>query len=272
MTDDVVCTAARRTREAGSARMWYAGFGEPVKRRRPSRKWSRTVDAFKAGPLWSEQYGVADFIGRRARTQARHPIFEPFIEDALARWPWLEVGLGEPGSLGEGWLEEIQAGGTRYSPAQENWYRGTHGSAQSFTPWILDALTGVRTSQLLGRDVVRSVATTRYACRARLEDADVQGLGHRRTTSVFANAWIDDEGLIRRVTWTVLGRGRPRLERRATRSTRWEVLELWDFGTPVEIPPPSPVVDAPETERFQITGDLIHWRREWKRRQRRGQT
>lgn len=267
VTEDVVAAAARRSREAGTARIWGSSYrAEPLPRKRSPRKWPRTVDVIATEGLITERYGVADLVGRRAHVHERNEIVRGFTEDVLARWPWLVDGAEN--EIDDPWSESVQFGAAHETRVGDLWMGGNTSRPQSFCAWILDGLTGASRSDVVGREEVRGEQTTRHACMASLGAADVLNLWSREEPAVFANVWIDGGGLIRRATWRALRGDVSRIGR--TRPYHvWTVLELWDFGVLVEIPTGLPRVPEPEGEAsvFQIARQLAAWRRESRRAQ-----
>ena len=89
---------------------------------------------------------------------------------------------------------------------------------------------------------VRGVAATRYRLRIDLARADAALLAgvivpvgpYRRLGQIPAEAWLDADGLARRIavmTDPAAGDdGTP----------TWSITELWDFGVPADITPPGP--------------------------------
>jgi hypothetical protein len=252
--DDPVATAARRTLGAGTARLWLATFAVQVKPRKPpGGAWARFQRAFEETML--EEVGVVDLAGRRAHVRMRFPWLEALAEGVENRWPWLiDDDADEAQGLDhDPWIEVLQAGAMGRHP-------------QNYRPWILDGLTAARGSALLGNEVIRESPTARYGFRAVLNDADVANLGRRFSRVATGNAWVDDDGLIRRVVWTTAHPLRSRLPR--GKADSWNVLELWDFGVSADVPCELPREDGPSPERASLISGLrvlAGQRRAWKR-------
>src|SRR4051794_36342665 len=145
VSEDVVAIAARRTREAGTARVWGSSFNaEPIPRQRLRDAWLRTAHALGDAGMLTERYGVADLVARRAHVHERNAFVEALTADILARWPWL-VEEDEADEDIDPWSEVVQLGSMRQSRIGERWMGGGPGTwAQGYCAWILDGLTAVR--------------------------------------------------------------------------------------------------------------------------------
>jgi hypothetical protein len=118
----------------------------------------------------------------------------------------------------------------------------SEGSSFAFDPhWPLNALFGAgESTSRVGEDFVRGFLASRYAFRADLKAAAAAAPGpfelppHGRVErpTIGGEAWVDEDGLIRRVLWRQPLRRRPRVPgaRKAPETTLWHELELWDFG------------------------------------------
>lgn len=110
----------------------------------------------------------------------------------------------------------------------------------------LDYLRGATAATEVGTEILRGTATTRYRASIDLAQAaegappevapDLQAAAAAGTTVPDADIWLDDEGRVRRVDLTVAASG-------GGAGPTTLSVELYDFGTPVEveIPPPAQV-------------------------------
>ncbi|MFL5884761.1 MAG: hypothetical protein ACJ77M_06785 [Thermoleophilaceae bacterium] len=101
--------------------------------------------------------------------------------------------------------------------------------------WTLAALGGADDSAKQGEDFVGGFLSARYSFRADLKQAAVELPPHGsvKRPTITGEAWIDGDGLVRRVVWRQPFRRRPRWPIPAEPETRlWHGLELWDFGVP----------------------------------------
>ena len=106
--------------------------------------------------------------------------------------------------------------------------------------WPLDALFGARDDAVeVGAEDVRGEPATRYRLSVDLGLADARlpaGVSvpsgpYRALSRLPAEVWLDSGGLARRVAVAT--------EPTASADAQvWAVVELWDFGLPVEINPP----------------------------------
>lgn len=159
---------------------------------------------------------------------------------------YLRSGIFESFSGGKPWIKITHEQLGEVSGKLEG---SVHGDPGSF----LDMLEGAGTVKEVGRATVRSVDTTHYRAtvdltkaldrldekrRKRLESTlDSLGPSLDVLRKVPLEAWIDDDGHVRRITQTMdLG-----TVRRGTTSAEVSVtqtVELYDFGAPVEITVP----------------------------------
>ena len=239
---DPLAAAARTTLASGSAR---------VRRRRLSAR----------GEVVNQEEGVSDFTARRTRVEFTFgPRMSELVERLDERWPWLS---DEPEAddahiltfAGTAWT----SGGVwfRLEDADPNAERRHHGDPV----WILEALchghavsTPTDERGELGRRCDFVLDLTRS--HAALELPPHRG---SRPPRVGGAAWIDEGGRLREVTWRNLTYlRRPRRSAEPPRPPGSQVLELWDFGVPVEIglpgvpprrPPGSGLVDWVRTSR-----------------------
>ena len=220
-----VAAAPERTVAAGTARVYFARGGRsPV-----------------PGDTEQSGEGVADLRARRARVmEVLLPAsFAPlFSGDAAGDSALTE--LNEP-------RETIYDGANAYLNVAGQWTgfflgdpAGPRGPNDPL--WPLDALFGARDDAVpTGREDVRGMVTVRYRLTVDLARADAArpaGLSvpagpYRGLLRMPAEVWLDKAGLVRRVAITAEPPPVPALE-------LWSVTELWDFGLPVYIVPPSP--------------------------------
>ena len=218
--------AARRTLDAGSARVWrtafFDGTAHPLVR-----------------ALLATQEGELDLTRRRARLRIMDsPDVDRAVEWAAKKWPWLADSEEDddwepPVSL------TIVAAGRRYVRFGDRWTLAERPDGSDDPAWILDVLViGGSGGRSLGWEDVRGTACERWA----LEPVELQ-VRPRRTLR--GDVWTDTEGLIRRITWTRPPFGRRRLRQEEPPAMLWQTVELWDFGLPVtiEVPEPEPPED-----------------------------
>lgn len=186
------------------------------------------------------QEGVTDLAGRRTQTDLQGPAaVEKWGARLLARFPWLdaerETGRPRPAVL------YTETGS--FFKSGDRWMTGREGPRNSMDPlWIVEALAHADESVARGGDVVRGAPCRRWEFR--VDPAlhpEIYGSSQRRPLRLAGDAWIDDDGRLRRVTWTRLRRRRPRWPKKIARPAPqdWQTTELWDFGLPVEIDLPS---------------------------------
>jgi hypothetical protein len=219
-----VADAAARTVAAGSARVlaaWCSGTPVPQARDRRSE-------------------GVADLRARRARVVAAS-----FLTDRYADL-FAAAGAGRAEDDADGAREEVYDGAACYVRVGDSWtiFGGLvdpHGPRGPNDPlWPLDALFGAGDDEVaVGTEQVRGEATMRYQLDVDLGLADARlaaGVSvpagpYRALSRLAAEVWLDSGGLARRVAVASDPTATP--ERQI-----WAVVELWDFGLPVEISPP----------------------------------
>jgi hypothetical protein len=118
--------------------------------------------------------------------------------------------------------------------------------------WPLDALFGAGDVAEIGTGDVRGAAATRYRLAIDLAKADaalpagvtVPAGPYRRLSRIPAEVWLDADGLARRIAVNAEPETRDG-------TPTWTIVELWDFGVPADITPPSPddVVSPREASR-----------------------
>lgn len=220
-----VAGAAARTVAAGSARVFAA--------------WSSGTPVPDEGDRRSE--GVADLIARRARLVAVPFLAERFT-DVFAT-----AGDDEPSRRVDAAHEEVYDGAACYLKVGEGWtiFGGLVDPSGPRGPndplWPLDALFGAQDDAVgVGVEDVRGESATRYRLSVDLGLADARlpaGVSvpsgpYRALSRLPAEAWLDSAGLARRIAVAS--------EPTATPDRQiWAVVELWDFGLPVDISPPN---------------------------------
>jgi hypothetical protein len=115
--------------------------------------------------------------------------------------------------------------------------------------WPLDALFGVRDVVEVGPENVRAAPATRYRLTIDLARADaalpagvtVPSGPYRGLSQIPAEVWLDADGLARRIAVMT----EPAVPDDAP---AWSIVELWDFGVPADITPPSPDDVVPPRE------------------------
>jgi hypothetical protein len=215
--------AAARTVAAGSARLFAA--------------WCSGTPVPEAGDRRSD--GVADLRARRARVQAVL-LTERYL-GAFAT-PG-DDGPADPADLSH---EEIYDGAACYLRVGDSWtiFGGLVDPGGPRGPndplWPLDALFGARDDGVVvGVEDVRGEPATRHRIVVDLGLADTRlpaGVSvpqgpYRALSGLPAEVWLDSGGLARRIA--VAGDPTATPDRQI-----WAVVELWDFGLPVEISPP----------------------------------
>jgi hypothetical protein len=236
-----VAGAAARTVATGSARVFAA--------------WCSGTPVPEAGDRHSE--GVADLSARRARVLA-------VILTERYRGMLGAPGDDQPDNPGDATHEEVYDGAAGYLRVGDNWtiFGGLVDPGGPRGPndplWPLDALFGARDDGVVaGAEDIRGEPATRYRITVDLGLADARlpaGISvpagpYRALSQLPAEVWVDSGGLARRVavaTDPAAGPGRQ----------FWAVVELWDFGLPVEINPPDPAdVMAPACAYNRAYGD-----------------
>ena len=148
--------------------------------------------------------------------------------------------LGEP-------QEMVYDGANAYMLVADNWtgfFLGDRDGPRTVNDplWPLDALFGARDPVEIAAEEVRGVAVTRYRVTIDLARADaalpagvtVPAGPYRALRQVPAEVWLDSAGQSRRIavlTDQAAGDNQVPI---------WSILELWDFGVPAGIVPPSP--------------------------------
>ncbi len=220
-----VAGAAARTVAAGTARLFAA--------------WCAGTPVPDASDRRCE--GVADLRARRARVVAVSFLTERLTAEFATRG---DDHTDDPGQASH---EEVYDGAACYLKVGDAWTiffglvdpSGPRGPNDPL--WPLDALFGARDDGVVvGAEDVRGEPVTRYRFSVDLGLADAQlpaGVSvpsgpYRGLSRLPAEAWLDSRGLARRVAVV------PEPTARAD-SELWTVVELWDFGLPVEINPPN---------------------------------
>jgi hypothetical protein len=258
--------AARATLAASSARVWSCAFlAPPVAGDRGS------------GDVYE---GVTSFASCRTETTCTLSSSSlRAAEEFARRQPWL---VGEEEGDDDEPARTIHAGTsvfflfpTRCAVLAD---RDDHAMTRSHSDptWIVEVLSYAATERSRDDDggVVRGAA-----CRRQGFDVDLELVrgrmalpvrrGHR-APRLRGEAWVDDAGLIRRVTWQYLEARRPRARRRRRFSGTgrgWHTTELWDFGTPVdiELPQHPPGTRSRHLEGVRALWDLWRAKREHER-------
>jgi len=223
-----VAAAAQRTVAAGTARLFAA--------------WSQGSPVPDLADRRCE--GIADFGARLARVW-QLPLFTAALtaefidkhqtaddDDDLTQ-------LSEP-------QEMIYDGANAYVHVADNWtgfFLGDRDGPRTVNDplWPLDALFGVRNAVEIGAEEVRGTPVTRYRVVIDLAQADaalpagitVPALPYRALSKVPAEVWLDSAGQSRRIAVTEPATGNDQVP-------MWSIVELWDFGVPASIVPPSP--------------------------------
>ena len=119
--------------------------------------------------------------------------------------------------------------------------------------WPLDALFGASDDAVqIGSQVVRGVPVTRCRLTVDLARADaalpagvsVPSGPYRLLSALPAEAWLDDAGLARRIS--VCSDPTTAADKQV-----WSIVELWDFGLPVDITPPRSDEVLPPAEAYR---------------------
>jgi hypothetical protein len=258
--------AARRTIETGSARVSTRTFFDPP----PSRLLLRAME--------TTAEGVVDLTRRRARLETLlSPAVERLTERVLTRWPWLD---DDEEDVEEAGFDTVFDAGRRYVAGGPRWALVDDGGSApkpEHPTWILDALAGATGAHHVADEDVRGARCERYALDAvDLRAAAANGAivlpphGSVERPTLRGDAWIDGEGLVRRVTWIQPLRGRRRLRPSQANPKLWRSTELWDFGLAVEIDVPDP---QPRTEPMplrRVASDLWRMRADYRRKHRAG--
>jgi hypothetical protein len=240
--DSPVANAAEHTVAAGSARVFAA--------------WCSGTAVPDAGDRRSD--GVADLPARRARL-----LTVPFLTEKY-RGLLAAAGDDEPDGRVDAAHEEVYDGAACYLKVGDTWTiffgpvdpSGPRGPNDPL--WPLDALFGARDDAVeVGVEDVRGEPATRYRLSVDLGVADARlpaGVSapsgpYRALSHLPAEVWLDSDGLARRIAVASDPTATP--DRQI-----WAVVELWDFGLPVDINPPDPAdVKAPARAYQRAYGD-----------------
>jgi hypothetical protein len=223
-----VAGAGARTAGAGTARLFAA--------------WSKGSPVPEAADRRCE--GVADFAARRARVAQVVLFTARFAEEFVAKHQG-DGCFGDLDSLAEP-QQVIYDGASVYLQLAGRWtgfsFGDPGGPRRVNDPlWPLDALFGAGDAAEIGAEHVRGVPVARYRLKIDLARADaalpagvtVPAGPYRWLSQIPAEVWLDADGLARRIA--VIG------EPEAKEGTpTWSIVELWDFGVPADITPPSP--------------------------------
>jgi hypothetical protein len=199
--------AARRTLEAATARFWRRTWVHPT------TGGSRLLSALTNIESW----GIVDLETRRARIHTS--------VGWIDRLPGVSADAAEIVCDGQNQCH-------RYG---ERWHRSDTPAGESNPSRTLELLFGADEGRPLGAGEVRGVPVRGFGCIATSPFPPARWMPeppHR------ADVWIDDDGLVRRVVWTLW----PAVRRRTKAKARmWTVLELWDYG-------PEAQVELPDVE------------------------
>jgi hypothetical protein len=261
-----VATAARVTLASGTARVWHRSFLDPPVPR--------------LGAFVTTQEGMADLVRRRMRMELEGPAeVDEWAARLLARFPW----LGDEGENDERSRPVVVYTGTRsFLHLADRWMAEGNGEDEPHTRsrrdplWIVEVLEHADEAIARGEEIVRDASCRRWEFRvdpALHPEISASGW-KRRPLRLAGDAWIDDEGRLRRVTWTRLRRRRSRWPKRAAPVAQaWQTTELWDFGLPVaiEVPIVGPEPSPPWPRGLLgFASKLWRRRRAYERRRRRG--
>jgi hypothetical protein len=232
---EFIRSAVAQTRARGTARLFSASrdgsaFGDDVSRIEGVADLARRVARVTVHHMTSE-------LEREMQSEFAEPVDDP--EEAEAR-----LGAQAFIKMFRASLEHVYAGGATYTHVpDEGWanFRGTDrdGPCSVDNPlWLLDALLGARDDAVeVGTGDVRGTPTRHLRLTIDLGRADEQltaGIvtpgprSFRSLRGLPAEVWIDEQGLIRRMSYQsesgIEGRGE-----------WWQTTELWDFGLNVQI-------------------------------------
>jgi hypothetical protein len=215
--------------------------------------------------FFQRREGVVDFGHRRARfSYLESPELDKLIEGIETRFPWIaeEDDDDEAVEGDEMRMEFVLADGLRIFGAGGRFTRAPEedeGAHPENPIWILEALDRAdEQTTRAGEDFVRGFLTTRYELHAGLPER--RPIGRARTLR--GAAWVDEDGLIRRVTWRYVPYGRPRLERLLRRQPAgyhlWDTCELWDFDVPgpVDLPTDIEELDREPVSNLEFLKDV----------------
>jgi hypothetical protein len=260
---NAVAAAAQRTLASESARVRQRTF---VHQPNPALERMETV-----------REGVADLARRRTRVQQRGPsMIDDFARRLVARYPWLDDDEdgeepGDPAPL-------LFAGTTSFMRMGDSWREIGDGDPYALWRrpndplWIVEALRYAEETVDRGTADVHGAECRRWEFRVDPAGRpDLQAGRRTRPLRVAGDAFIDEEGRIRRATWTTLRRGRPRSPGAGKpRPQFWDMTELWAFGIPVRIdlPDAQPLEPSPPLPiaLFQAAGVLWRRKRAYERR------
>ena len=191
--------------------------------------------------------GVADLAARRARVA--QAMF--FTDEATAAFTGpAEPDQAEADQAGAAppaeQAEMVYDGANCYVHVGDSWtgfFLGDPGGPRHPNDplWPLDALFGAGDNAVeVGPEEVRGVPTVRCRLTVDLGRADaalpagvsVPAGPYRSLSRLPAEVWLDAAGLARRIAVNTDSDTRPPSE------SVWSLVELWDFGVPVEISPP----------------------------------
>ena len=233
-----VAGAAARTVAAGTARLFAA--------------WCTGSPLPEAADRRCE--GVADLAARRARVSQ-----SMFLTDGLT------AALIEPGDDDRGLGERVREsemiydGANAYVRVAGKWTGfflgdpgGPRGPNVPLRP--LDALFGAGDDAVqIGPQAVRDAPATRCRLTVDLARADAALLAgvsvpsgpYRSLSRLPAEVWLDAAGLARRISVNS--------EPTAPADAQvWSIVELWDFGVPVDITPPGPGEVLAPSEAYRL--------------------
>ncbi len=187
----------------------------------------------------------------------------PFLTEKYAD-AFAASGADEADKPSSALQEEVYDGGGCYLRVGDGWtcFGGPVDPSGPRGPndplWPLDALFGARDAGVVvGVDDVRGERTTRYRLTVDLGLADerlpagvsVPSGPYRALSRLPAEVWLDSAGLARRVAVASDTTASQELQ-------VWAVVELWDFGLPVEINSPDrDDVMAPASAYRRAYGD-----------------
>jgi hypothetical protein len=223
----VVRDAARATLAAGTARVWRVRFLEG------------------SDTAHSREEGETDFARRRTRTTIEHTLpdeWRQLGERIVERWPWLadEDVDEEPA----GPVQMLYAGSASWNVMPDAQISGLGGGdahdlrrGHTDPTWIIEVLGHAHREDRRGERRYRFCTDLRETGEA----LAIPPNSWARTPRIAGEAWLDEAGRIRRVTWCQAGRRRGQ----QAGPREWSCTELWDYGLPVDIPLPEPRRDPP---------------------------
>jgi hypothetical protein len=228
---DLIASAATTTLASGSARVQRIRFADPPPP--PERDWGQT------------ELGVTDFERRRTKVeQTTGPGLELSVKRLVEQHPWLDDEDGEEEQPNRivyaGTASFFFGGGVQISEDDIAALRRRH----SDPVWIVEALQFADRAEALDRrEPVRGdrCVVFRFGLDLEHHRSQLEIPGHFGSTAprLRGEAWVDDPGRIRRVTWTRLDYYRPRARyRQPSQTQHWQRTELWDFGVEAKIEVP----------------------------------